>query len=416
MPCWALAVGLLSSTPAAAEVRGAVAAAAGVRGTSSYQAVEARLEAARPHWRMDLALRGQWHDGRWRREDFTTAAGWASAVRALEWTGGDAELSAALAAGGLRPAALAQVSDGVAAGLDDARHAGVRARLSTARLELRGEVDDVVAPRLYLASATATLARWELVAASAVGTGGALRRQDAASLALELAVVRRFEGAAPTRRDGPSDDRDDRGERGGPSGERDGDRDDRGERDGPSERARLGSGVVVEPRAGVHAVAFAELAAEPRGWHLEVRADVRAGTGSLGTRFGPLALAGGEDEELAAAPALGGGISGRVHGAHGWGEAALRRGPGGAVVSAHLALAVSERLHVGAWLAADPRRALGAAEARAFAGPRWGRWLSGTFAALEVSRLSRVAEEQAASASMLPAPSWAAVLWLGAGT
>lgn len=360
---------------AAAEVRGGVAAGAGARTGASYQTLEARLEADGSSWRLELALRSRWHDGRWRREDFTTARGLSRGLRALQWTGESAALAVALAAGRLRPEALAQLSDGVQVSLDGEARAGARASVATAALRLRAEVDDVIAPQLVFAAAIWAPTRWELGAAAGVGWGALAA--GAPATAFELWAARRL--AEPTA--------------GG----------------------RLGLGAVGEPLAGAHAVAFAELgvAGEQDRWRLSVRADLRVGTGSLGERFGALAAVGGE-RVLADGVAVGGGVAAALRGAAGFGELALREGPSGATVSAHVGVAPSARLHLGLYLAADRRIALGAGEVRGFADPRWGAAWRGVFAALEVGRLLVPAVVDAPEMERVaPRAGTQAVAWLG---
>lgn len=418
---------------ARAEVDGAVAIGAGQRGVQSYASVEARLDGSWANLRLGLAARGQWDDGVWRRDDFTTAAGWGAVLRYLEWWQrggeGDDSYDVALALGALRPAALGQVSDGVQVGVDDRYHTGLRARARAGKLELRGEIDDVFAPQLFGAEVGWLLPKWRAAASSALGWSawgddlldGALDRAglsraseamapDASvDAAVELSLARRFV------------------------------------RDGGE--ARLGLGAVGEPGEGAHAVAFAELEAESTAWRISLRADARAGNGSLGAVFGPLyrvdrleaRLAGVEpapgplpDEPAAdPAPADGGdamqdadgrGLSAALalrleRQGLGWFEGSLRaRHARGAIATAHAGAPLGEHAQAGAWLALDERRFLLAGEVRAF-------WRAGSFAAVEVSRLLRDRDRQLDAAASIdaqldaaaPRLGWAVIGWVGIG-
>lgn len=431
----ALGVAMISVSAAArAEVEAVVAVGGGQRGAQSYASVEGRLDLAlggeRWQLRTALAARGQWDDGQWRREDVTTARGWVGMVRYLEWwqRGGGArgderagwELAAA--AGMLRPAAMAHVSDGVQTAIDDRPHSGLRARGRIGALELSGEIDDGFAPRLLALEVGWRTEQWRATAAMAMGfspwgqdeserviareamqRGGAMRGVglDVES-AFELSLARRFVASHS---------------------------DDNG--DGAEDEGRLGVGAVAEPGDGVHALAFAELWADSEAWRVVLRADVRAGTGSLGAKFGPLyrlerleqlraqALdptapiedPGGEPSgELedsmsvsSRSAAVAAGVSLRIERETAWFEAQLRtRRSRGAVVAAHLGVPITERAQLGAWAAADAEQFVLASEARVFG-------KSGTFAAVEVSRLLRTRDASSLELG------WAVVGWVGIG-
>jgi hypothetical protein len=435
---------------ARAEVDGAVAVGAGQRGAQSYASVEARLDGSWANLRLGLAARGQWDDGRWRRDDFTTAAGWGAVLRYLEWwqrggegAGGGEGYDVALALGALRPAALGQVSDGAQVGVDDRYHTGLRARVRAGKLELRGEIDDVFAPQLLGAEVGWLLPQWRAAAAMALGWSawgddlldGALDRALDGALglggdggasrdgmlpaapvdsAVELSLARRFV------------------------------------RDGGE--GRLGLGVVGEPGEGAHAVAFAELEAEANAWRVSLRADARAGNGTLGAGFGPLyrvdrleaRLAGvaptqepSPDEPADPAPpagdasddmqaADGRGVSAALalrleRQGLGWFEGSLRaRHHRGAIATVHAGAPITEHAQAGAWLALDERRFLLAGEVRAF-------WRAGSFAAIEVSRLlrDRALDRDAAAPidaqldaqidAAAPRLGWAVIGWVGIG-
>lgn len=416
------------ATPARAEVDGAVAVGAGQRGAQRYASVEARLDGSWANLRLGLAARGQWDDGKWRRDDFTTAAGWGAVLRYLEWRQdggeGDDAYELALALGALRPAALGQVSDGVKVGVDDRYHTGLRARARAGKLELRGEIDDVFAPQLFGAEVGWLLPQWRAAAATALGwsawgddlldgaldragLGGGAMRPAAGSApvdsAVEVSLARRFV------------------------------------RDGGE--ARLGLGAVGEPGEGAHAVAFAELEAEAEEWRVSLRGDARAGTGSLGARFGPLYRVDRLEARLDdAAPAPdpldpvdpppaadlpmeddgGRGLSGALalrfeRDGLGWFEGTLRaRHRRGAIATAHLGAPITEHAQAGAWMALDERRFLLAGEVRAF-------WRAGSFAAVEVSRLLRDREldrepgEAVTLDAAAPRLGWAVIAWVGIG-
>lgn len=420
------------------EVDGAVALGGGQRGEHSYASVEGRLDA---RWasrttslRLGLAVRGQWDDGRWRRDDFTTAAGLGQLVRYLEiWQGSESADPAmpgeelALALGGLRPAALGNVSDGAQVGVDDRYHTGLRGRLRQGALELRGELDDVFAPELFGAEAAWLTPSWRFAAAGALGW--AAWGDDLFDEALEH-VVLGDDGAPPSSPMLPAAPVDSALEL---SVAR------RLVREGGE--GRLGLGLVGEPGQGVHAVLFASVDATTYGWHLALRGDARAGSGTLGAAFGPLYrverlqaridearrdLRGNpsgdpSDGDAAEMQGRGAGFSGAValrleHASYGWFEGGLRaRHRGGAVASLHAGAPITAHAQAGAWLAADEERALLAGEARFF-------WRAGSFAAVEVSRLLR---ERAPSSAVLapdevvdaaaPRLGWAVIGWIGIG-
>lgn len=432
----------------AAEVEAGLAVGGGQRGARSYASVEARLDAALGKeggsWGLGLGLaaRGQWDDGQWRRDDFTTARGWAAVVRYLEWWRRGSAGELAIAAGALRPAAMAHVSDGAQTGIDDRHHSGLRVRGRAGKLELGGELDDGFAPRLLALEVGWRTDGWRAAAATAVGfspwgadAGEQVLAMPAAGeadagagdpsapaldpeAAVELSLARRFLAG------GVDDDG-----------------------DGMADEARLGLGVVAEPGAGAHALAFAELWADSETWRVVLRADVRLGTGSLGALFGPLyrlerlerlrgqALDGEPRDPMAptdpidpieptdpidpadpgdpgAAPAMNlsprgagfaAGLSLRLEHGGGWFEGSLRtRRHGGAIATAHLGLPLTARAQAGAWLAADADHLALASELRAF-----GR--ANTFAAVEVSRLLRTRDPRAAELEL----GWAVVGWVG---
>ncbi len=424
------------------QVDAAVAVGGGQRGDETYVGVEARLDLRWKQLRVGLAARGQWDDGVWRREDFTTAAGLGAAVRYLEWwyrgagRGAEGPVELAVALGALRPAPLGHVSDGVQAAVDDRYHTGLRARGGAGALEGSLELDDVFAPQLLAGEVAWRSPVWRATVAAAVGAspwgeGGALagsggdraRATDEIDSALELSLARRFIAAA---------------------GERDSSSAAAG---APLDEARLGLGLIGEPTDGAHAVAFAELAAAVvPGWRVRVRGDARFGTGSLGLRFGPLyrlerlarGLAmregdggdggegvGGSDDDDAG---FGGGLALRLErqGA-GWLEAAVRaRQFRRSAFTAHAGVPITSRAQAGAWFAADGDHVLLASEVRAF-----GR--AGSFAAVEVSRLlrdHRMAEAEpagdqsglsvraadaAATSAIDAALGWAVIAWVGIG-
>lgn len=439
--CGLLAAGAAGVTGAAgvarAEVDGAVALGGGQRGEHSYASVEGRLDAS---WaskttslRLGLAVRGQWDDGRWRRDDFTTAAGLGQLVRYLEiWQGSQSADPAmpgeelALAVGGLRPAVLGNVSDGAQVGVDDRYHTGLRGRLRQGALELRGELDDLFAPEVFGAEAAWLTPTWRFAAAGALGW--AAWGEDLFDEAMER-VVLGDDGAPPRSPMLPAAPVDSALEL---SVAR------RLVREGGE--GRLGLGVVGEPGQGVHAVLFASVDATTYGWHLALRGDARAGGGTLGAAFGPLYRVerlqaridearrdlggdpGGDPSgDVAEIQQSGAAFSGAValrleHGSYGWFEGGLRaRHRGGAVASLHAGAPITAHAQAGAWLAADEERALLAGEARLF-------WRAGSFAAVEVSRLLR---ERTPSAAVLapdevvdaaaPRLGWAVIGWIGIG-
>ncbi len=419
---------LASAGGARADVDAALALGGGQRGERTYASVEGRLDArwasATTSLRLGLAVRGQWDDGRWRRGDFTTAAGLGQLVRYLELWQGSASADpkmpgdeVAVALGGLRPAPLGNVSDGAQVGVDDRYHTGLRARLRQGSLELRGEIDDVFAPELFGAEAGWILPDWRFAAAGALGWaawGDDLLDEGIERLALGEGSASPMVPAAPV--DAALE----------LSAAR------RVVREGGE--GRVGLGVVGEPGQGVHAVLFASVDAVTYGVRVALRGDVRAGSGTLGAAFGPLYRAERLQARLAEAEATtgepgdaemtspsGAGFSGAValrleHERYGWFEGGLRaRRRGGAVASLHAGAPITEHAQAGAWLAADEQMALLAGEARFF-------WRAGSFAAVEVSRLLRDREARAEVVApdevvdvAAPRLGWAVIGWVGIG-
>jgi hypothetical protein len=402
------------ASAALAEVGAGVSLGGGQRGDETYAGVEARLDASWEQLRLGLALRGQWDDGRWRDDDFTTAAGWGSVLRYLEtwhrWD--DGELAAAL--GALRPASVGRVSDGVQASVDDRYHTGLRARGRGGALELAGEIDDLFAPRFFAAEAGWHLGDWRAGAAAAIGAapwgdasqmgGAAVEGEEALATesAFELSLSRRFLGKSPKARGGRS-----------AGATR------RAQATQIPDEARLGLGLVGEPGEGLHAVGFAAVETRAGQTRLSLRADLRLGTGSLGLAFGPfhrvLAAPSSDSpsERSSSDAGLGAGLGLRVERQGlGWFEGSLRTAQDRrAVATAYAGVPITSRGQAGAWVATEEAgRTLFAGEVRAF-----GR--AGSFAAVEASHLVRQEAPAMGAPSALatedPALGWAIIGWVG---
>ena len=368
---FAIALVLATTTARAGELGVGASIGAGAQGAASYGAVELRLDAQWPGVRIGLGVRGVWDDGVFRRSDWSRAADAVTIVRDVELVhelddGGHV----ALAAGRLAPAHVGLLADGYRATLDDRWRTGVRTALSSRDLELGLEIDDVLDPALIGGAMRWQLAPpWGLHVAVAVDP-----TTPHTPTAVQLGATRRYEVS------------------GG--------------------RADVGAAVVAEPELGMSAVAFVDgtLVRDDVRW--TVRADARAGTGTVGSMFGPLyrieRLAHGGEMSLwdrARGGDLDGGSLGASVGAardrDGWVELGLRARPGlGTLVTVNAGAPMSRWLQAGVWAAASPRDAAGAAEVRVAWARRW-------FSAAQVARIYKLD-------AMEPFAVWSVTAWIGA--
>lgn len=336
----------------------AAAVGAGGQGTATYGALELSLDAQWRGARLGLGARGVWLDGRFRASDWDAPSDAVTVIRLLELhsPGG----AVGLAAGALAPAQLAHVADGHRAALDDHPRTGVRTSAVSRNFVLALEADDVLEPSLVGGAATAQLtSRWAVRAAAAVDPTAA----DGTHGATELALARTW------RRDGARDE--------------------------------AGAGLVYEPGFGASALVFAEVERARGGARLQLRTDLRAGTGSVGGAFGPLYRLERADLWRHAEAGVGVGASASVAFPAGWITASARARPGHGVLGAVSAGAPMGRwLQAGAWAAATAEHVAGAGELRVV----WARRLS---SALQIARMYD-------TDAMQPAARWSVTAWFGA--
>ena len=176
-------------------------------------------------------------------------------------------------------------------------------------------------------------------------------------------------------------------------------------------RADLGLAMVAEIGLGVSGVAFVDAAFDRDGTRWTMRGDLRAGTGSVGSMFGPLyrieGLAHAGELALwdrARAGQLDGAAAGGSIGPAkpaGWLELGLRERPGLGVLGTIGGGAPMGRwLQAGVWAAASAHDGAGAAELRV----AWARRL---FSALQAARIYRFD-------LMEPLAVWSVTAWFGA--
>lgn len=348
----------LLATSARAEVSIGGAIGAGAQGAATYSALELRLDGQWQHARLGLGARGVWDDAAFRRREW--ASPW-HAVAIVRDAGAHAQAgdtTLAIAAGALAPAHVGALVDGYRVSLDDRWRTGVRAAARSPTLDARIEIDDVLDPALIAGGARWLMAPpWGMHASVAVDPGRAS--------ALEAGAFRRFEGDR-TRADG-------------------------------------GVSIVAEISRGASIVAFATGAIERGDVRLTARADARAGTGSLGTLFGPLYRI----ERLALAEragfGIGAGVAAGLAAPTGWLELGVRARPdAGGLVVASAGAPLHRRVQAGVWTAIGRDEAAGAAELRV-------AWANTLFSALHAARLYRLDV-------MEPFAVWSLTAWFGAAS
>lgn len=345
-----LLFGLIALTGVAhADVQVGGAVGAGGQGTATYSALELRLDGAWERVRLGLGARGVWLDGELRTSDWD---GW-SALRVLRLfeasTGGDT--TAAIAAGGLAPAELGHVADGYRATLDDRPRTGVHAAVTTKRMALGVELDDVVDPHLIGGAFELAGDRWVGCAAAAIDPDGIG--------AVEMCGARRWSRAGA--------------------------------------RIDLGGGAIgerVDGARGGAAIGFVAGALDHEGARWTGRAELRAGTGTVGAAFGPLHRI----EDLVDTSGLGAAASIGVAGARGWVRASLRWRPElGELAALSVGAPAGRWVQLAGWIAASPNATAGAAELRI-------TWAKSLASAIEFARIYDVD-------AMQPAPRWTATAW-----
>jgi hypothetical protein len=374
---------LVCSTARAGDVDVGASVGAGAQGAATYGALELRLDATWPGARLGFGLRGVWDDGVFRRADWARPADAVTIVRDVELVyplGSDADAGhLALAAGGLAPAHVGRIADGYRATLDDRWRTGVRTALVTPDLELGLEIDDVLDPALIGGALAWQMAPpWGLHLAVAIDPGarsesGLLDSGPATTTVVETGASRRYE----TR----------------------------------ELRVDVGVSIVAELGLGFSGVAYADGALVRGDVRFTARADARAGTGTVGSMFGPLyrieRLAHGGAPALADRARTGeldGGALGATVGAAapaGWLELGLRARPGlGTLATAGGGVPIGTWAQAGMWLAASRADAAGVAELRV-------AWAHRLFSALQAARIYQLDR-------MDPVAVWSVTAWFGA--
>jgi len=346
---------LLIAVPALAHADVGVGAAigAGAQGEATYGAIDLALTATWPGARLGFGARGVWDGGVFRRAEWARAADAVTIVRDVEASYGPV----ALAAGRLAPAHVGRLADGYRATLDDRWRTGARVAATTEDVQASAEVDDVLDPALI-----AGAVRWQFARPFAMHA--AVAADPGHATAIEAGAERRYEG----------------------------------------EHARLDAGgsIVAELGLGASAVAFGDGAIERAGVRWSARADLRAGTGSVGALFGPLyrvaRLRGRMDHA-----GIGAGLALGAAAPDGWIELAVRERPGmGGLVALGGGAPMGRYVQAGAWAAASRTDAAGAAELRV-------AWATQLFSAVQAARFYRFD-------AMAAAPEWSLTAWFGATT
>ncbi|HEY5924519.1 MAG TPA: hypothetical protein VIV11_22730 [Kofleriaceae bacterium] len=361
---------------------------AGAQGAATYGALDLRLDAAWPDARVRLGLgaRGVWDDAVFRRSDWNSAGSIVTLVRdfAIARDVGDTQL--ALAAGGLAPAHVGKLVDGYRVALDDRFRTGVRVAAHREHLDVTAELDDLLDPGLVAAGARYAMAPpYAMHLGLAIDPRAPSLRGAQTAAAIEVGASRRFEAFRA--------------------------------------RADVGVSVVAELSLGASAVVFANGAIERAGVVWSARADVRAGTGTVGSTFGPLyriervahdgrmslwdrAEAGeldGASAGLAVGAALATHSATHSGGLAGWLELGARARPGlGGLAFAGAGAPMGKWVQAGMWAAVGRDDAAGAAELRV-------AWAKRLFSGLQLSRLYRFD-------AMEPTSLWSLTAWFGAAT
>lgn len=369
---------------------------AGAQGDATYGALELRLDLQPARHgedgpRLGLGVRAVWDDGVFRKSDWSSASDLVTIVRDFAAT---TELGArdsdgrvghlAIAAGRLAPSHIARLADGYRSTLDDRWRTGVRTAAVTSGTEAVLEIDDVLAPVLIAGAVNYQLAPpWGVHAAFAVdpdqpkmpdGTDapGATRTAGV----FEAGASRRFE-----------DDR---------------------------SRTDLGASLVAEVGLGLHALGYVETSIGIGETRYAIRADARAGSGTVGSMFGPLYRV----ERVAMwQRARAGELQGAAFGAtagfaapNGWLEVGLRDRPGlGVLATATAGAPMGKHVQGALWAAASAQEGAGAAEVRV-------AWAKRLFSAIQGARIYELAGLADPAGQAMPKAIWSVTAWFGAAT
>lgn len=347
---------LLIASSARADERVVIGAAigAGGQGTSTYGALELRLDALWRDIRLGLGGRAVFLDGAFRTADWNEPADALSPIRLVEAHTPGRSLS--LAGGALAPLSIANLSDTYRPALDDHPRTGARITLATRPVSGDLVIDDARDPALAGGALDLRLTRAVTLRA------GALADPALGEAAIELALARTW------RASGRATD--------------------------------VGAGAIVEPGAGVHALAYASLARDVRGARLVAAADLRAGTGTVGGAFGPLYRAERSMLWDVSDADVGAGVSASVVAPAGWLAASARVRGAGVVGSISGGAPLDRWLQAAAWAAASRDLAVGAAALHV----QWARRFA---SALEVARMID-------TDAMDPPAIWSVTAWFAA--
>ena len=370
---------VLVAVPARAEVSVGASVGAGAQGTTSYGALDLRLDAAWTDVRLGLGARGVWDDAVFRRGDWNSAGAIVTLVRDLEATRVVGDTRLALAAGALAPSRIGHVADGYRVALDDRFRTGIRAAAQHEHLDAVLEIDDVLAPALIGGGVRYAMSPpWSMHLALAIDPAAPAMDGEHVASAIEAGASTRFEDNLA--------------------------------------RAVVGVSVVAELSLGASAVAYGTAVIERWGIRWTARADVRAGTGTAGSQFGPLyrieRLAHDGRPSLwdrAQAGELSGASAGLAIGGAapaGWLELGARARPGlGGVLFASAGAPMGTWVQVGGWAAVGRDDAAGAAELRV-------AWAKRLFSALQTARIYRF--DHVSNDAMDPIAVWSVTAWFGA--
>jgi hypothetical protein len=366
---------------------------AGAQGDATYGALELRLDLqpARPAddaTRLGLGVRAAWDDGVFRKSDWSSASDLVTIVRDFAATTELGERDSdgrvghlAIAAGRLAPSHVARLADGYRSTLDDRWRTGIRTAAVTSGTEATLEIDDVLAPVLIAGAVNHQLAPpWGLHAAFAIDPDqptmpGAAGESRTAGM-IEAGASRRFE-----------DDR---------------------------SRTDLGASIVAELGLGLHALGYIDSSIAVGETRYAIRADARAGSGTVGSMFGPLYRV----ERVAMwQRARAGELQGASFGAtaglaapNGWLEVGLRDRPGlGMLATASAGAPMGTRVQGALWAAASAQEGAGAAELRV----SWARRL---FSAIQAARIYELADPRnptGPAGQTMPRAIWSVTAWFG---
>ncbi len=362
----AILVLVVLATHAHADVSAGGSIGAGAQGASTYSAVELRLDATWERAHVGIGIRGVWDDAQFRDSEWER--GW-DALAILRDVGirgevGDATLAVAI--GALAPAYVGTLVDGYRVSLDDRWRTGVRSVARSESLDAGLEIDDMLDPALVAGGARWLVARpWGVHGGIAIDPKAPHDR----AAALEAGAFHRVVDRETARID-------------------------------------VGTSVVAEISRGASVVMFASSLVEHRGLRFTARADVRAGTGSVGGLFSPLYRV--ERHEDAAMPesagiGAGAGVHGGIVAPQGWFEVGARIRPAlGPLYVASAGAPMGRYVQLGAWAGVAQRDAAGAAELRV-------AWAKRLFSALKAARMYQFD-------AMEPRGVWSLTAWFGAST